>query len=246
LGQALLIFVPAMFSGSLVGSDIEPTEVVAAVGNTSVEVVLPEGGRGLQLSCTRGSVVLPVDRVGSPPDLDFTDEGDAQVAARRSPGRWRAVLVSVSSDMSGKVGDQASALGKILAPNGMIMKRLWDADKPGQRSWVGRCGVGEAPVQYGGHVCCGMEFSSGGGCLQVEEWMLPGFSSQSEQVCSERRPGRFAGEFGDDLVGLAIERLNDLGANQLLGSDMEPVGVALYGLEQPGSRLAEFSQQCAG
>jgi hypothetical protein len=122
LGQALLIFVPAMSSGSLVGSDIEPTEVVAAVRNTSVEVVLPKGGRGLQLSCTRGSMVLPVDRVGSPPDFDFTDEGDARVAARRSPHRWRAVLVSVSSDMSGEVGDQLGALGKILAPNGMIMK----------------------------------------------------------------------------------------------------------------------------
>ena len=43
----MLIFVPAMFSGSLVGSGIEPTEVVAAVRNTSVEVVLPEGGRCL-------------------------------------------------------------------------------------------------------------------------------------------------------------------------------------------------------
>ena len=62
LGQALLIFVPAMFSGSLMGSGIQPTEVVAAVRNTSVEVVLPEGGRGLQLSCSGGSVVLRVDR----------------------------------------------------------------------------------------------------------------------------------------------------------------------------------------
>ena len=61
-----------------------------------------------------------------------------------------------------------------------------------------------------------MEFSSGGGYLQVEEWMLPGLSRQSEQMCPQRRPGRFAGEFGDDLVGLAIEHLNDLGANQLL------------------------------
>jgi hypothetical protein len=45
---------------------------------------------------------------------------------------------------------------------------------------------------------------------------------------------------------LAIEHLNNLGANQLLGRDMEPVGVALDGREQPGSRVAEFSQQCAG
>ena len=61
----LLIFVPAMFSGSLMGSGIRPTEVVAAVRNMSVEMVLPEGGRGLQLSCSSGSVVLTVDRVGA-------------------------------------------------------------------------------------------------------------------------------------------------------------------------------------
>ena len=55
-------------------------------------------------------------------------------------------------------------------------------------------------------------------------------------MCSERRPGRFAGEFGDDLVGSAIEHLNELGTNQLLGRDMEPVGVALDGVVEPGSR----------
>ena len=130
LGHALLIFVFAMFSASLMGSGIRPTEVVGAVGNTSVEVLLPVGGRGLQLSCSSGSVVVPVDRVGGPPDLDFTDEGDARLTAWQSPDRWRAVLVSVSSDMSGEVGDQLGALGKILAPNGMIMKRFRNAGKP--------------------------------------------------------------------------------------------------------------------
>jgi hypothetical protein len=80
----------------------------------------------------------------------------------------------------------------------------------------------------------------------VDQRVFTGFRRQGEQMCSEGRPRWFAGEFGDDLVGLAVEHLNDLGANQLLGRDMEPVGVALNGLEQPGSRLAEFSQQCAG
>ena len=76
--------------------------------------------------------------------------------------------------------------------------------------------------------------------------MLTGFSRQREQVCSEGRPGRLAGEFRDDLVGLAVEHLNDLGANQLLGRDMEPVGVALDGVEQPGCWVGEFSQQGGG
>jgi hypothetical protein len=81
--------------------------------------------------------------------------------------------------------------------------------------------------------------------MEVEEWVFTGFSRQREQACSESRPRWLAGEFRDELVGLAIEYLNNLGANQLLGRDMEPVGVALNGPEQPGSRVAEFSKQCA-
>jgi hypothetical protein len=80
----------------------------------------------------------------------------------------------------------------------------------------------------------------------VEEWVLTGFGRQGEQVCSEGWPRRLAGEQGDNLVGLAIEHLNNPGADQLLGRDMEPVGVALNGLGQPGSRVAESSEQRAG
>ena len=63
-------------------------------------------------------------------------------------------------------------------------------------------------------------------------------------MCSEGRPRWFAGEFVDDLVGLAVEHLNDPGANQLLGRDMEPVSVALDRIMKPGGWVAEFSQQC--
>jgi hypothetical protein len=83
-----------------VGSDIQPAGVVAAVGDTSVEVVLPEGGSGRQLFCSGGSVVLRVDPVGGPPDVDFTDEGDARPTAWPSPDRRRA-LVRVYLDVSG-------------------------------------------------------------------------------------------------------------------------------------------------
>ena len=76
--------------------------------------------------------------------------------------------------------------------------------------------------------------------------MLTGLRCQSEQVCSERRPGRFAGEFRDDLVGLAVKHLNELGSDQLLGRDMEPVGVALDGVVEPGCWVGEFSQQGGG
>ena len=113
------------------GSDIQTAEVVAAVGNTSIEVVLPEGGCGRHLSCSGGSVVVRVDAVGGPPYVDFTDEGDARPTARRSPNRQRAAPASVCSDMSGEVGDQLGVLRKILAPNGMIMKRFRNTRKPG-------------------------------------------------------------------------------------------------------------------
>jgi hypothetical protein len=113
-----------------VGSDIQTAEVVAAVGNTSIEVA-PEGGSSRHLSCSGGSVVVRVDAVSGSPYIDFTDEGDARPSAWRSPNRRRAALDSVSSDMSGEVGDQPGALGKIIAPNGMIMKRLRNAGKPG-------------------------------------------------------------------------------------------------------------------
>jgi hypothetical protein len=61
--------------------------------------------------------------------------------------------------------------------------------------------------------------------MEVEEWVFTGFGRQREQVCSEGWPRRLAGEFRDSVAGLAIEYLNNLGANQLLGRDMEPVGV---------------------
>jgi hypothetical protein len=76
--------------------------------------------------------------------------------------------------------------------------------------------------------------------------VLTGLSRQGEHASSERRPGRLAGEFGDHLVDAGVKHVNDLGSNQLLGRDMEPVGVALDGVEQPGSRVAQPSQQGGG
>ena len=126
------------------------------------------------------------------------------------------------------------------------MKRLRDAGKPGQRSWVGGCGLWEAPVQHGGHVSCGVEFSTGGRCVQVEEWVLTGLGREGEQVCPEGRPRRLAGEVGHDLVGSVSSICNGLGSDELFGCDVEAVGVALDGLQQPGSRVVELAQQGAG
>jgi hypothetical protein len=128
----------------------------------------------------------------------------------------------------------------------MLMELLGDAGQPGQRPWTGGRELGETPVEDGGHVCRGLKVASGGGCVQVDERMLTGLSRQREQVCSEGRPRRLTCESGDDLVGSAVEHLNDLGANQLLGRNMEPVGVALDGLKESAGRFAQLSQQGAG
>jgi hypothetical protein len=76
--------------------------------------------------------------------------------------------------------------------------------------------------------------------------MIPGFSRQREQACSERRPRRLAREFRDDVVGLSVKRVNDLGSDKLVGCHLEPVGVALDGVEQPRGWITELAEQRRG
>jgi hypothetical protein len=74
------------------------------------------------------------------------------------------------------------------------MQRFWYAWEPGQRTWVDRRELWEAPVEDGGHVACGFEVASGGGGHHVAEWVFTGFGRQREQVGPEGWPGRFGGE----------------------------------------------------
>jgi hypothetical protein len=166
---------------------------------------------------------LGVDTDGGTPDGNFTKEGGSRVAVRRCPYRLFAVLAGGVSNLICEADNELRPLRQVLAPNGMILKGLRDARKPRQGAWAGSCGLWEAPVEHGGHVCRGLKVASGGGRVQVDERMLTGLSRQREQVCSEGRPRRLAREFRDDLVGSAVEHLNDLRSNQLLGRDMEPV-----------------------
>jgi hypothetical protein len=101
----------------------------------------------------------------------------------------------------------------------MLIELLGDAGQPGHRPWAGWRELGESPVEDGGHVSCGAKVSSTGGNLQVEERALAGLSRQAEQVCTQRQPGRLAGEPGHELVG-SIERRNGLGSDELFGRDM--------------------------
>ena len=77
---------------------------VTAVGEASVEVVLPEGRSCLQLSCSGWSSVAGVDAVGGAPHGDFTHDGEVRAASRR-PQRLRIVLAGVTSDPIGEVGN---------------------------------------------------------------------------------------------------------------------------------------------
>jgi hypothetical protein len=105
-GQPLSIFVPATTRGRSRRAlwDVK-TDVVAAVGETAVEVVLPDGGSCLQLCCSGWSWVVGVDAVGGPPHRDFTDDGEVRMAARRRPHRLGFVLAGVTSNLVGEVGN---------------------------------------------------------------------------------------------------------------------------------------------
>jgi len=98
-------------------------KAVAAQGNLPVEVLLPEGGHGLQLSCSGWSAVFGVDADGGTPDGDFSEEGEARVAARRCPYRLFTVLAGTVSDLICEADNELRPLRQVLTPNVMIMNR---------------------------------------------------------------------------------------------------------------------------
>lgn len=97
---------------------------VAAQGNGSVEVPLPKGGgQGLQLSGSGWSAVFGVDADGGTPDGDFTEQGDARVAARRRPHPLFLAMAGAVSDLICEANNKLRPLRQVLTPNVMIMKR---------------------------------------------------------------------------------------------------------------------------
>ena len=125
------------------------------------------------------------------------------------------------------------------------MERWWNAGEPGQRTWVARSERCKTPGEDAGHVACGFEVASSGGCQQVAKWMLSSFGRQREQLDSQGRPGRFSGQSVDVSVGL-VELRDGLGSEKLLGCDMEAVDVALHRMEQPGRWAVDLAQHLAG
>ena len=156
-----------------------------------VEALLPQGRESFEVAFSSGwSGVLGIDAVGGPPHRDFANEGGARVASGCSPDWLGVTLAGVILDMFGEVGDQLGSPCQIGAPDGMVLQRGWNAREPGQRTWVGRRELWEAPGKDGGHIAGGAEVTSEGGCQHVAERLFTGFGRQREQVGSQGRPGR--------------------------------------------------------
>jgi hypothetical protein len=161
--------------------------------DVSVEALFPQGRERFELGSSGWSEVVGIDAVGGPPHGDFANECGARVAYRWGPD-WRAVtLAGVILDLVGEVGGKLGSLCQVGTPDGMGMERFWNAWEPGQRVWVGRRELWEAPVEDGGHVAGTAEVSSEGGCQQVAERVFTGFGREAEQVGSQGWPGGFGG-----------------------------------------------------
>jgi hypothetical protein len=206
-----------------------------------VEALFPKGGGCLELASSSGwSRVLGIDAVGGPPHCDFANEIAARAASRCSPDRRGVALAGVVLDLVGEVGDQLGSPCQVGPPDGMVMQRFWNAREPGQRTWVDRRQLWEAPVEDGGHVACGFEVAFAGGCQQVAERVLSRFGREAEQVGPQGWPSGFSGEPGEVLVGL-VELRNGLWSEQLFGCHVEAVGVALDRLGKPGRWVVELA-----
>jgi hypothetical protein len=148
--------------------------------NIPVEALFPEGREGFELGSSGWAQVLGIDAVGGAPHCDFTDEGGALVSSRWCPDWLGVTLAGAILDLVGEVGDELGSLCQVVAPSGMDMQRWWNAGEPGQRTWVDRRERWEAPVEDGGHVACGFEVTSAGGCQHVAEWVFTGFGREAE------------------------------------------------------------------
>ena len=210
-----------------------------------VEALFPQGRKHFELSSSGWSWILGIDAVGGPPHCNVADEGGARVASRCSPYWGAANLVGMILDLVGEVGDKLGSLGQVGPPDGIGMERGWNPGNPGQRTWVDRRQLWEAPVEDGGHIACGFEVATGGRCQQVAKWVLSSFGRDGEQMGSQGRPGGFSGESGDVLVGL-VELRDGRGSEELFGRHVETVGVALDRLEKPGRWIVELVQHGAG
>jgi hypothetical protein len=131
-------------------------------GDSSVEVLFPEGRESFGLVSAGWPWVLGVDASGGPPHGYVADECGARVASRRSPDWLIVTLAGEVSNLAGEVGHVLCSLGQVVSPGRMVVNRVWKVWKPGQRScfWCRECC--EAPVEDGGQVSGGREIATAG------------------------------------------------------------------------------------
>jgi len=123
---------------------------------------------------------LGIDAVGGPPHCDFANKGGARIASRWCPDWLGVTLAGVILNLAGEVGNQLGPLCQVAPPERMGMERWWNAWEPGQRTWVDRRELWEPPGKDSGHVACGFEVASAGGCQHVAEWVFTGFGREAE------------------------------------------------------------------
>ena len=119
MGPVVLIVALATLQGtgcSLPPAGIQTGRVGAGMGDALLEALSPFDRISLQLFGSRGSMVVRVDAVGGPPHRDLTDEGGAQLSARRRPCRLGCFVEGVVSDVMGEVGDQVGSVGQVVTP----------------------------------------------------------------------------------------------------------------------------------
>ena len=208
-------------------------------------MLFPEVCSGFELRSAGCLWVVGVDAVRGAPNGHLPEECGARVAARGRPGGCSVGSAGLFSDVVGEVGDELGALGEVVAPDRIDLQSGWDARHPWQRPVIGCRGLRKSPVEDGGHVASGGEVAAKSSIVKMAERVVAGLGGEVEEVGSEGRPGRFAGEAGDVLVD-RVEVGNNLGPEELFGGGVEAVGVALDSVEQPGGRVVEFTQGRGG
>lgn len=99
-------------------------------GDSSVEVLFPEGRESFGLVSAGWPWVLGVDASGGPPHGYVADECGARVASRRSPEWLIVILAGEVSNLAGEVGHVLCSLGQVVTPGRMVVNRVW-MNRPG-------------------------------------------------------------------------------------------------------------------
>jgi hypothetical protein len=129
LVRALPVVVAATKCGARRLSIVGP-RICWRVGGTReipVEALFPQGRERFELGSSGWSQVLGANAFGGAPHGYFADEGGARAASRWCPNWLGVTVAGVIVNLLGEIGDQLESLRQVLAPDGMLMQRCWNA-----------------------------------------------------------------------------------------------------------------------